>query len=648
MYAVTRKLKALKPIFREQRRNKGDLSHNVQMAKGFLEATQLLVSLRRQDELYIQLEHCCRLVLAKATKLEQIMLNQRAKMQGMKGGDQCSRVFFRKIAQRRSSRRIFQINDDQGSTHTDLEEVINEFITYYQNLLGGDRRRARIDIRFLRPWARHILSNEESTALLLPFTPADVKQAVFDIAEDNAPGPDGYSSGFFKAAWPIVGQEVSSAVLDFFSTGRLLKQINTTLLALIPKVHSPMTVSDFRPIACCNVLYKIITKLIVQRLSVIMDKLISPCQAAFVPGRSIGDNIMLAQELFTGYNQTHLPPRCALKVDIRKVYDTVDWDFLIEVLEMFGFPLTFVKWIEECVTTPSFSVGLNGKPHGFFRGARGLRQGDPLSPYLFVLVMEVLHLGFLQLIDQEELFSYHWKCEAARIFQLGFADDVILFSRADMESLRIFKADCRPLLLKIDKRIAGWEGTTISYAGRVQIIKSVLISLSLYWASTFILPKKVINEIEKRLRAFLWKGTTNSGYAKVAWKDICRPKEEGGLGFKDISTLNRALMTKKLCDVIRCDRTSIWVEWLYKGRLQHTSIWTITDHGGSWGWRKILRLRMFLRTMVDYRIGDGRNFFLWQDPWHHLGPLCDTFPRGSRLLGLDESSKLSTVIHKGV
>ncbi|KAL2251942.1 UNVERIFIED_CONTAM: hypothetical protein Sindi_2316500 [Sesamum indicum] len=187
----------------------------------------------------------------------------------------------------------------------------------------------------------------------------------------------------------------------------------------------------------------------------------------------------------------------------------------------------------------------------------------------------------------------------------------------------------------------------LSYAARVQIIKSVLLSLSLYWSSAFILPKKVTNEIEKRLRTFLWKGTTNSGYAKVAWKDLCRSKDEGGLGFKDIAILNRALMTKKLCDIIRCDRTPIWVEWLYQGRLRDTSIWTIREHGGSWGWRKILRLRVFLRPMVDYQIGDGRTFYLWQDPWNYLGPLSVTFPRGPRLLRMEESARLSTVINEG-
>ncbi|KAL2252986.1 UNVERIFIED_CONTAM: hypothetical protein Sindi_0093300 [Sesamum indicum] len=655
MYAVTRKLKALKPVFRLQRRNKGDLTMNVQLAKGFLDEAQQLVSSDRQNELYLLLEHCCRVVYAKAAKLEQIMLQQRAKMQWMKDGDQCSRVFFRKIAQRRVMRRILQINDENGFTHTDLGEIAHEFVSYYQNLLGGTRRRLSVDIRYLRPWARHCITDEEANQLLLPLSADDVKQAVFDIADDKAPGPDGYSSRFFKAAWPVVGEEVTRAVLDFFSTGKLLKQINSTILALIPKVHTPMSVNDFRPISCCNVLYKIIAKLLVQKISVLLDKIVSPCQTAFIPGRSIGDNIMLAQELFSRYNQMRLPPRCALKVDIRKAYDTVEWDFLLAVLQLFGFPPTFTRWIEECVSTTSFSIGLNGKPHGFFAGARGLRQGDPLSPYLFVLVMEALHLGFLQRIEQDIQFTYHWKCESSKVFQMGFADDLLLLCKADLDSIRVFKegldwltiSDCQPLISKIDARINGWEGISLSYAGRVQIIKSVLSALSLYWASAFILPKKVINEIEKRLRTFLWKGTTSSGYAKVAWKDVCRPMDEGGLGFKDISTLNRALMSKKLCNVIQCDRTSIWVQWLYQDRLRERSIWTIREHGGSWGWRKILRLRPFLRAIVDYQIGNGDRFFVWQDPWHHLGPLIERFPQGPRHLRLEESAKLSLVISAG-
>ncbi|KAL2228524.1 UNVERIFIED_CONTAM: hypothetical protein Sindi_1832100 [Sesamum indicum] len=591
----------------------------------------------------------------------------------MKEGDQCSRIFFRRIAKRRVARRILQINDDNGTIHTEPEEIINEFVCYYQNLLGGNRRQITLDIGFLRPWARHTLSNEEVGHLILAFTSDDVKQAVFDIADDKAPGPDGYSSGFFKAAWPMVGQEVTKAVLEFFSTGKLLKQVNFTLLALIPKVHTPMAVGDFRPISCCNVLYKIIAKLIVQRLSVVLDKIISPCQGAFIPGRSIGDNILLAQELLTGYNQVRLPPRCTLKVDIRKAYNTVEWDFLLAVLQFFGFSQTFTRWIEECVTTAAFSIGLNGNLHGFFSGARGLRQGDPPSPYLFVLIMEVLHLGLMQLIEQDLQFSYHWKCEPAKVFQLGFADDLLLFCRADLNSLRILKrglgrfaewsglrlnvqkshviisrsaqgwkdqiltimgfqegqlpmrylglpllssrlsiSDCQPLLLKIDARINGWDGISLSYAGRIQIIKSVLSAMSIYWASAFILPKAIIKQIEKRLRTFLWKGTSTSGYAKVAWKDVCKPIKEGGQGIKDIGILNRSLIAKKLCDVIRCDRTSIWVEWLKQTRLHNTSIWIINEKGGSWGWRKLLRLRSYILPMTEFLIGEGRSFYLWK------------------------------------
>ncbi|KAL2252686.1 UNVERIFIED_CONTAM: hypothetical protein Sindi_0063300 [Sesamum indicum] len=447
------------------------------------------------------------------------MLQQRAKMQWMKGGDQCSRIFFRKIAKRRVARRILQIKDDNGTIHTEPEEIINEFVCYYQNLLVGNRRQITLDIGSLRPWARYILSNEEAGHLILAFTPDDVKQAVFDIADDKAPGPDGYSSRFFKAAWPVVGQEVTKAVLEFFGTGKLLKQVNSTLLALIPK-----------------------------RLSVVLDKIISPCQGAFIPGRSIGDNILLAQELLTGYNQ-----------DLQ--------------------------------------------------------------------------------------FSYHWKCEPAEVFQLGFADDLLLFCRADLSSLKTLKrgldrfAEWSGLRLNVQKSHviisrSAQEGISSSYAGHIQIIKSVLSAMSIYWASAFILPKAIIKQIEKRLRTFLWKGTSTSGYAKVAWKDVCKLIKEGGQGIKDIGILNRSLIAKKLCD-------------LKQTRLHNTSIWTINKKGGSWGWRKLLRLRSSILPMTEFLIGEGRSFYLWKDLWHHLGPLIARFPRGPSLFGLDESAKLQVVINEG-
>ncbi|KAL0367300.1 UNVERIFIED_CONTAM: hypothetical protein Sradi_3620100 [Sesamum radiatum] len=239
-------------------------------------------------------------------------------MAWMKDGDQSSRIFFHRVAKRRSSKRVFQITDSKEQIRTIPPEVTEAFIDYYQTLLGGRRRNQPIDLRFLRPWARHILTEDEAHLLIIPVMEDEVKQAIFDIDETKAPGPDGYSSAFFKAAWPVVGGEVTRAIMEFFRTGRLLKQVNATLITLIPKVSNPTVVGEFRPISCCNVLYKAITKILVQRMRGTLDKLISPSQNAFVPGRSIGDNVLLAQELFSGYNQRQLPPRCALKVDLRK------------------------------------------------------------------------------------------------------------------------------------------------------------------------------------------------------------------------------------------------------------------------------------------------------------------------------------------
>ncbi|KAL0445011.1 UNVERIFIED_CONTAM: LINE-1 retrotransposable element O protein [Sesamum latifolium] len=309
----------------------------------------------------------------------------------------------------------------------------------------------------------------------------------------------------------------------------------------------------------------------------VLQLLIDYSQNAFVPGRSISDNVLLAQELLAGYNQSKLPLRCTIKIDIQKAYDSVEWDFLLEGLKVFNFPHKFIAWIEQCVTTASFSVSLNGAIYCFFQSARGLRQGDPMSPYLFVLVMELWRTLLYIRVQEAEHFQYHWKCKELGLLNLCFADDVLLFCKGNVQSVQVIKealtefaamsglhvnpmksqiilsrsvqsqrqqildligfqegslpikylgvplvssrltiADCQPLIQKVDGRLAGWNNLNLSFAGRLQLIKSVLSSLHTYWAFVFILPKSVLKVIEERMRGFLWKGASGRGSAKVS------------------------------------------------------------------------------------------------------------------------------------
>ncbi|KAL0295882.1 UNVERIFIED_CONTAM: Retrovirus-related Pol polyprotein from type-2 retrotransposable element R2DM, partial [Sesamum calycinum] len=405
---------------------------------------------------------------------------------------------------------------------------------------------------------------------------------------------------------------------------------------------------------------------------------------AFVPGRNISDNILLAQELLAGYNQARLPPRSTIKVDIQKAYDSVEWDFLFEVLKLFNFPARFIGWIEQCVTTVHFSISLNGSIYGYFPGARGLRQGDPMSPYLFVLVMEIWTTLLRHRVQNDPNFQFHWKCKEHRILSLCFADDVLLFCKAHIPSVQIIisksgqnekqqilnllgfqegslpvkylgvpltssrltLADCSPLIHKVDCRLSGWSHLNLSFAGRALLIKSVLSTLHNYWASVFILPKGIIKLLESKLRKFLWQGSTGKGYAKVAWDLICKPKEEGGLDFRSIETVNRALMLKHLWRLVKNDGSSIWVDWITHFRLKKSTLWTFDSKAGSWGWKKMIKLRFLLKNALHYKVGNGNTFSLWQDIWHERGPLCLTYPNGPTITGLPLDSLINCVLQQ--
>ena len=162
------------------------------------------------------------------------------------------------------------------------------------------------------------------------------------------------------------------------------------------------------------------------RMKQFMPTLVGNNQCAFIPRRSISDNILMAQELVRGYNRSSLSPRCAIKIDLQKAFDTLDWNFILEVLSAMKFPRQFIGWIRSCLTTSMFSLSINGGLVGFFKGIRGVRQGDPLSPYLFVIAINVLS-KLLDAAAEYGVISYHPKCKKIKLTHLSFADDLLIF-----------------------------------------------------------------------------------------------------------------------------------------------------------------------------------------------------------------------------
>ena len=250
------------------------------------------------------------------------LMRQQSKADWIGQGDDCTRYFFAHMRQRKAATYIHDLRDENGQVYSGFQAVSQHLQNYYHTLLGPNAQsRSSIDPNIVT--LGNTLPVTLQHSLCAPFTDAEIRDAIFSIPNLKSPGPDGFTSGFFKATWPSTGPLVCSAVQHFFRTSHLPPEIGRTKLCLIPKVSSPTQAKDFRPISCCSVIYKCITKLLCARLKTVLPHLIHPSQGAFLEGRELLFNVLICQDIVRGYNRKGVSPRCIMKVDLHKAFDSV-------------------------------------------------------------------------------------------------------------------------------------------------------------------------------------------------------------------------------------------------------------------------------------------------------------------------------------
>ncbi|KAL0013776.1 hypothetical protein SO802_000845 [Lithocarpus litseifolius] len=291
----------------------------------------------------------------------------------------------------------------------------------------------------------HRVTPDMLEVLSSEYNAEEIKAAMFQMGPTKAPGLDGMNALFFQKFWHFVGNDVIAIVLDFLNSGTMLPVINYTHIVLIPKIKVPKRMYDYRSISLCNVIYKIISKVLANRLKLILPRLISPTQSAFVPGRLITDNVLVAYESLHSMHGRRSGSKgyMAMKLDISKAYDRVEWPFLKGIMLRLGLPKVWVDRVMTCVMTPTFSVCINGKAYGNITPSRGIRQGDPLSPYLFLLCAE----GFSSLLAKAEgegrIHGVSICKRAPSISHLLFADDSCYFAELIKRKCKLFLRFCR-------------------------------------------------------------------------------------------------------------------------------------------------------------------------------------------------------------
>ncbi|KAK7840574.1 transposon tx1 uncharacterized 149 kda protein [Quercus suber] len=315
------------------------------------------------------------------------MWQQRSRALFLKCGDRNTAYFHTKASQRFRRNRIIGLRNSLNVWCTQETQIKNIALEFYQSLFTSS---SPTNFDEVLHKVQPSVTADMNTLLLRQFNREEIEIAMKQMAPITAPGPDGMPPLFFQTFWSTVGDDVCSAVLDCLQNCKIPTDINRTYIALIPKVKSPENISEFRPISLCSVIYKVLSKVLANRLKVILPSVISENQSAFQAGRVITDNILMAFETlhYMKHSQSGRSGFMALKLDMSKAYDRVEWKYLELVMKRMGFADKWVDLMLECISSVSYSILINGEPSAPFFQPGALGKGT-----LFPLTYSFLYRG---------------------------------------------------------------------------------------------------------------------------------------------------------------------------------------------------------------------------------------------------------------
>lgn len=614
---------------------------------------------------------------------EEILWLQKSRSQWICDGDRNTHYYHTKAIVWRRHNKILMLKDETNQWVDDQTQLSNMAANYYRDLFSNPTSTGTpypITGRF------PLIPDDALTALARPVTKDETRSALFDMALLKSPGADGLQAFFFQSQWDIVGDSVFLEVQKAFEGRQLDPTFSKTLIALIPKVTHPHNLKDFRPISLCTTMYKLVTKIVAGRLKTVMPLLISQSQSSFIPGRNISDNIIIAQEaIHSMRRKTGKKGWMIIKVDLEKAFDKLRWDFIEETLNDARLPPLLIKVIMNCITTSSIQVLWNGSTTDSFLPQRGIRQGDPLSPYLFVLCMEKLAQSITQEVDKSAWKPISMGKNGPPLSHLFFADDLILFSETDSSQVHLiqrvlkhfcassgqtvnkdktrifFSKNVRPqrtidicnylefkrteqlgkylgvpilhgrvtrdtyryLEERVSRKLMGWKANSFSLAGRITLAQSVLSTIPYYTMQTTRLLKANVERIETIIRNFVW--GSNEQHRKIhllKWDSLCQPKTHGGCGLRRMEDQNSAFLMKLAYGFVS-DPDKLWVRVLRaKYGCTPSSYTPGRSSQPSYLWRSLGAVWDSLELGMTWTVGNGEDVKFWTDHWiGELGPL---------------------------